>query len=164
MRAGTDPGRRERIRGCNRFDFGRIEMNIRICDIASELVEAGVEIPKRVHEMLAGFDRDASTIDLAMELFAIRRLMLNIALRLTRPEEPERNALAIAADHLWDGSMRDHFVEDGERLLAKPEVRELFQTVEDGEDPMNNFLDGLSGNLDQDLRYFAYEQLSAESA
>jgi hypothetical protein len=103
--------------------------------------------------------------ELLMAVRDARSVMLDILLRL-RDESVERTdrRTELEADKFWDASMREHFVEDAEKLAAKPEVRDLYREVHEEEDqPINDFLNQIDQEVDQDLGMFVYNMLTSDA-
>lgn len=106
----------------------------------------------------AGNDREAFVAVVG----EIRHKLLDLTLRLTDAANRER---ILAADDLWNGCMRDHFVADANHLIGEDQVRWLFKTVNETDaTPESGFVIGLDNSINQDLRRFVYNQLVEELA
>lgn len=135
-------------------------MNVRICDIVTEIVGEGTYVPDCVHQMLASWVASSTDAELLKGLREVRSLMLDIILRIQPPDRVKRETL-LAADQFWDGSQRAHFAEAAEKLIADPTVVTYYEsTLADEDQPLNDFIDGIGG--DQDLAAFVWNQLAGE--
>jgi hypothetical protein len=92
-----------------------------------------------------------------------RDLMLDIMLRLSRPELVDENRMLLAAEQFWVGTMREHFVHEAMSYIEKPAVRELFERTSAESESLKRFLVGLDHDIEDDLGIFIYIMLSGQN-